>query len=92
MTPEQAETLGLQALAHIAAQDDLLGAFLAAGGADMAELRARATEPAFLGAVLDFLLQEDQRVLDFAAGIGVAPTQPALARASLPGGQVWHWT
>lgn len=92
MTREQAEILGLQALSHIVAQDDLFAAFLAASGASPAELRARAADPAFLGAVLDFLLEDDRRVLDFAAAAGIAPTQPAEARARLPGGQVWHWT
>ena len=92
MTPDHAETLALQALAHLAAHEDLLGAFLASSGADLAGLRAGAADPAFLGAVLDFLLQEDDRVLALAAALGVAPTLPAQARAALPGGQAWHWT
>ncbi len=35
MTPDQAETLALQALAHVAAHEDLLGAFLVSSGADL---------------------------------------------------------
>lgn len=92
MTPEQAETLALQALGHLATHDDLLEAFLAATGADLAGLRAGAGDPAFLGAVLDFLLQEDDRVLAFATALGIAPSLTAQARAALPGGQAWHWT
>ncbi len=92
MTPDQAETLALQALAHVAAHEDLLGAFLVSSGADLDGLRAGASDPAFLGAVLDFLLQEDDRVPALAAALGVAPTLPAQARAALPGGQAWHWT
>lgn len=92
MTREQAETVALQALGHIASDDALMGAFLMATGADITDLRRRAAEPAFLGAVLDFLLQEDARVLDFAEGAGLAPTVPATARAALPGGEAWHWT
>jgi hypothetical protein len=92
MSPDQAETLALQALAHLAGDPDLLGAFLGATGADLAGLRAGARDPAFLGAVLDFLLQEDARVLAFAAAAGVPPTLPAQARAALPGGHAWHWT
>lgn len=92
MKQDQAEAIALQALGHIAAQDELFAQFLAATGASAADLRARATDPAFLGAVLDFLLQEDRLVLDFAAASGLAPTVPAQARAALPGGQVWHWT
>ena len=37
-----------------------------------AEVRARAAEPEFLGFVLDFLLQSDAFVLDFAAEAGVS--------------------
>jgi hypothetical protein len=92
MTRDQAEMLALQALGHLASDPDLLGAFMAATGADPAALRAGARDPAFLGAVLDFLLQEDARVLAFAAVAGIAPTLPAQARAALPGGQAWHWT
>lgn len=92
MTRDQAETLGLRALAHVVGQDALLGAFLAATGADAAALRRGAGDPAFLGAVLDFLLQEDARVLAFAEAEGIPPTWPGLARAALPGGQLPHWT
>lgn len=92
MTPDQAETLALQALAHLVSDPDLLGAFMAATGADPAALRVGALDPAFLGAVLDFLLQEDARVLAFAAAADVPPALPAQARAALPGGQAWHWT
>lgn len=92
MQRDSAETLALQALAHLAGDDDLLAAFLAQTGAGMAELRRGAADPAFLGAVLDFILQEDGRVLGLAAAAGVAPERVAQARAALPGGQQHHWT
>ena len=57
-----------------------------------AELRARAADPEFLGFVLDFLLQSDAFVLDFAAEAGVSPETPARARAALPGGAVPDWS
>ena len=59
MQEERAETVGLTALAWIAASDDLLPVFLGSTGAGEADLRARAQEPEFLGAVLDFLLMDD---------------------------------
>lgn len=92
MRQDRAEMVGLQALAHLAAADDLIGAFLAATGADMAGVRAQAAEPAFLGAVLDFLLQEDRWVIGFAEAAGLHPAEVAEARAALPGGQQPHWT
>lgn len=92
MQQETAETLALQALAHLVGDDDLLAAFLALSGAGMDEMRQRAAEPAFLGAVLDFILQEDARVLALAAATGVPPLAIAEARAALPGGRQIHWT
>lgn len=92
MTRDQAEAVGLQALAHVAAQDELFSGFLFVTGAQPGDLRQRALDPAFLGAVLDFILQEDARVLEFAAAAGIAPQSVAAARAALPGGQVPHWT
>lgn len=92
MQRDRAETVGLQALAHLAGDDELLGGFLAATGADMAGLRAGASDPGFLGAVLDFLLQDDRWVIGFAEAAGIGPQEVAAARAALPGGQVPHWT
>lgn len=92
MTRDWAETVGLQALAHLAGHDDLIGAFLSQTGADLAGLRAGAADPAFLGAVLEFLLEDDARVIGFAEAAGLRPTDPAAARALLPGGQQTHWT
>lgn len=92
MKQDQAEALALQALAHIAGRDDLFDAFFFVSGAQPGELRRRAGDPVFLGAVLDFVLQEDARVIELAAELGVAPQDVAVARASLPGGQLPHWT
>ncbi len=92
MQRDRAETIGLQALAHVAGQDELMAAFLAATGADLAEIRGKAADPLFLGAVLDFLLQDDRWVIGFAEAAGLHPADPGLARAALPGGQQPHWT
>lgn len=92
MSPQDAETVALQALGWIAAQDDLLPVFLGASGADLADLRHRAAEPEFLGAVLDFLLMDDAWVMGFCTEAGHPFTRPAEARAMLPGGGQTHWT
>ena len=42
--------------------------------------------------MLDFLLGADAMVLDFAADAGLAPQDPARARAALPGGDLPNWT
>jgi hypothetical protein len=91
-TVQAAEAMALTALGWIAADAEQLTAFLQAGGLDPADLRARAADPEMLAAVLDFVLAEDARVLDFAVHVGVRPDRVVAARALLPGGGDPHWT
>lgn len=92
MTPQQAETTALLALGWLAGNDELLPVFLGASGADMATLRAQATEPGMLLAVLDFIVMDDAWVLDCAAALDLPPEALARAREALPGGAQTHWT
>ncbi len=89
---ESAETLALEALAWLAADEDRLGAFLNATGASPGDLVKSAGEPAFLGSVLDHLLSADHLVVGFCDAQGLAYNAPMRARADLPGGGQWHWT
>jgi hypothetical protein len=86
-----AETLALQAVALIVADEDLLPRFLAATGSDADDLRRRISDPDFLGAVLDFVLENDDRVRTLAEAAEVSPETVILARGKLPGGQT-DWT
>lgn len=88
----EAEALALRALAWVAADPDLTGAFMAAAGADPGDLRARAADPPFLGFVLDFILGDEAALLAFAAAEGIRPELPMRARAALPGGDLPNWT
>lgn len=92
MQPEVAQVLAIQALGWIAGNDELFPLFLSATGAGMVELRARAADPEFLAAVLDFLLQDDRWVVAFCDAEGHPYTAPQSARAALPGGAVMNWT
>lgn len=92
MRQDQAETVGLQALAWLAADDELFGTFLGASGAGAEDVAAAAGKPEFLGAVLDFVMMEDAWVMAFCDRNGLAYTVPMTARAQLPGGQAFHWT
>lgn len=86
-----AETLALQALGWIAAEEGLLPVFLGATGLDPAGLRARAAEPEFLAAVLDFLLMDDAWVTGFCDAAGLPYAAPAQARQALPGASAEVW-
>ncbi len=89
---ESATVTGLQALSYIATDDDLFGAFLDQAGTNATDVKAQATDPGFLGFVLDFLMQEDARVIGFAESAGCAPEDIIRIRAALPGGDTPEWT
>ena len=62
---EAAETLALNALAFLAESPEALARFVAASGLAPESLSERAGEPEFLGAVLDFLLADDELLVAF---------------------------
>lgn len=92
VSADAAETLALQAVAWLVAQEELLPVFLGATGASEADLRSRVNDPAFLGAVLDFLMMDDAWIIAFCDTVGVPRDLPMQARAALPGGAQMHWT
>lgn len=92
LSRDAAEAVGLNCLAWLLADEDLLPVFMGSTGASEADLRAGASDPAFLGSLLDFLLMDDAWVLRFCEAEGVAPEVPMQARQALPGGQSVHWT
>ncbi|QHQ33980.1 DUF3572 domain-containing protein [Algicella marina] len=92
MTPKAAAELAVSALIWLSEEPDRMGAFLAQTGADAANIRAAAQDPAFLGAVLDFVLLSDEGVLAFAEQHQVPPETIVAARAALPGGDLPNWT
>lgn len=84
LTAADAEAVALTALGWIVADETLRARFLALTGCDGDELRRRAGQPAFLGAVLDFVLADEPTVLAFTEQQGMAPETPMLAREKLP--------
>ena len=89
MTGHEARDIADTGFSHIAADAELIEALLAQSGSDVAGLRAMASRPEFAVFVLDFLLEQDQRVLDFAASAGIRPERVQMARAILGGGDPW---
>lgn len=91
MGREFAEALGFRAVALIVADENLLPRFLAASGCGAEDLRQRIADPYFLGAVLDFVLEDDSTIHLLAESAGVGPETIMLARAKLPGAQMdWN--
>ncbi|APE42962.1 hypothetical protein BOO69_05635 [Sulfitobacter alexandrii] len=89
---ESAERFALQALAWLVGNDDLLPVFLGSTGASEADLKQRAADPVFLGAVLDFVMMDDAWVVAFCDSVDASYDRPMMARAALPGGEQVNWT
>jgi Protein of unknown function (DUF3572) len=83
MDADQAETIGLQALAFLADDVQRLGRFLALTGVGPAELREEARNPRMLAAVLNHLLQDESLLLVFAASHGISADLIAPAQSTL---------
>lgn len=92
MLREQAEIIAIQGLEWLAGDEDMLGAFLAASGADVNDLKKMATDSMFLGSVLDFILMDDGQIIRFCDTGKLEYDAPLQARLSLPGGEVVNWT
>ncbi|MBI1180806.1 MAG: DUF3572 family protein [Alphaproteobacteria bacterium] len=92
MNQERAETIALQALAFVAGDERALTGLLRLTGMDLSDLRRAASDPEMLAGVLDFLLQDESALLAFCEAAGIAPEEPAGARARLPGGDLPHYT
>ena len=89
---ETAETIALQALAWLAANEELLPTFMGASGIGADELRQSAADADFLASVLDFILTDDAWVTGFCDAQRLPYAAVLQARQSLPGGQQMHWT
>jgi hypothetical protein len=85
VTPIAAETLGLRALAWLVAKPEALEKFLGISGLDGPDLRARASEPEMLAAVLDYILMSEPLVVEFCESEGVAARELHSARRVLVG-------
>ncbi len=83
-TPD-AQLLGLQALAHIAADEELGPRFLALTGLDADGLRAGASDPGLLAAVLEFLAAHEADLVAVAEALEVSPATLAAAARQLAG-------
>lgn len=82
---DQAETVALQAVAFIAADDEALTGLLRMTGVTAEDFAAHLEDRMFLGGVLAFLLDNEARLLKFCAEQAVDPAVPAAARARLEG-------
>ena len=88
MGRDEAEALGLSALAFLLEEDDRVQGFLQLTGVDPSALPGLASRPSFLLAVLDHLAGDEELLLCFAREQQVKPETIALARRALGGGDI----
>lgn len=85
---EEAEIMGLNALGFLAADGERLQRFMDLSGLDVAAIRAGASNPAFLGGILDHLLSDESLLLIFAEEQQLRPERIAQLRRTLPGASI----
>lgn len=82
---DNAEVIALKALGFLAQDGERFQRFLSLTGLELQAIRQAASDPAFLGGVLDHLLSDQSLLLAFAEGEGLPPEAIARARGTLPG-------
>ncbi len=92
MKQESAEEFALKALMWLVGNDELLPVFMGATGIGEDDLRERAGEPEFLASILDFLMMNDDWVIEFCDTQATPYDMPMRARQALPGGTDVSWT
>ncbi len=81
----EAATITLNLIAYIASDDDRLERFIGLSGISLADLQSGAANPEFQGFVLEYALQDESLIIDFAAFSGLKPESLQRARFALPG-------
>ncbi|MEO9338988.1 DUF3572 domain-containing protein [Mesorhizobium sp. SB112] len=84
LTPENAETIAVSALAFIASDPELLPRFLSMTGIEANAIRAAASEPGFLAGVMQFIVAHEPTLMRFSQESGIAPETIAASVKALP--------
>lgn len=84
-TLSEASDITLNLIGFIASDDDRIERFFALSGMTLEDLKDGAQKPEFLGFLLDYALQDETLILDFAAASGTKPENIQRARFALPG-------
>ena len=91
MNQENAETIALEVLQFIVADESEMSALTAQTGMEPDDLRVGASDPNVLGALLDFLLSDERRTVAFCEAFSMEPELPGRARLALPGATAGIW-
>ena len=81
----EGSTIALQLIAFLASDDERLERFSALSGITLGDMKDGASNPVFLGFMLDYALQDEALILAFAENQKISPQTLAIARRQLPG-------
>ena len=92
MTSREAEIYALKVTNWLISNQDLLDVFMNSTGVSEATIKSDFHDGAFLAAVLDFLLLDDNWVIAACNAMQLEPDAMLSARLLLPGGKRVNWT
>ena len=92
MNPREAEIYALKVTNWLISNQDLLDVFMRSTGVSEATIKSDFHDGAFLAAVLDFLLLDDNWVIAACDAMQLEPEAMQSARLLLPGGERVNWT
>ena len=92
MSTEEAEINAIKALAFIASEENIISQFISQTGLFPNQLIENTQNPEWLGAVLDFLMEDETLLLRFCELEKLQPEKITMLRSHLPGGINTHWT
>lgn len=83
MSAETASDIAVSGLQFIAGDTEQLSRFISLTGMEPEQMRAMASTPAFLEAILDYFMGHEPTLLSFAASAGIDPQDVVNAKAAL---------
>lgn len=91
LSTSQARDLATSVMVYIVERPELVGALLAASGLRVEDLRDALRTPELGLSALDFIMEDDTRVLDAAEALAVRPQDLMSARIVLAGPGAHGW-
>ena len=82
---EYAETIALKVVHFILTDDEMQQNFLNSTGISPLDFESAIKDPGFLGGVLDFLLANEDKLIEFCTENELAPEEPSRVRGLFPG-------
>ncbi|WCQ98043.1 DUF3572 family protein [Paracoccus aestuarii] len=88
---DRASDLAMRILLEMAERPEDVAGFLGTSGLQASELRNLAQRPDIALFLLDFIAEDDDRILRFSAALGLRPQDIMAARTALSGPGSYGW-